>query len=167
MRRIKESYWFGRVNPKCEHCRRYHWKKWKHIGGFIDRKCPLPRKSEELEKLCNELEEQLKEKEGKERENIESQLDECFRKKAKVDDTIQHCLNRRTYMAIKKGAKCFNNQYSWGISDCNSCEWYVPSFNSCVLGIEIIVTEGLCRGYKFGKPMDPEDIYPTEEEMTE
>jgi hypothetical protein len=165
----------------------------KFKGGYIDHECPLPRESDELEKECAELEEELnsigsekyrtlsvldylkapgkavsvivKEVEESERKNIEEYLNECLKKKAKVDDEIQKCLNRRTYMAIKKRIDCFDNQLSWSISDCNTCEWYVIHVNGCILGREIRVTRGLCPTYKPGEPIDFEEVHSTEEEI--
>ena len=66
---------------------------------------------------------------------------DLFREKARIEDKITTCLNKKTGLAIKFGYNNFSNQASWNIVKCKDCTFYDP--------------RGVCTGLGIWNPKSP------------
>jgi len=164
-RHITRGYWSRKVNSRCEDCLRFTW-------------CPKIEKLHEVENLYINLYTKLRNKSvytlekyigiSSFKEPKQKELEPVIKDGIEIEDEIQKCLNSRTYLAVKKDYRCFSNQDSWGISDCNTCMSYVTTLNVCYfLETEVRDRRGWCPYYEHGEPLDyEEESIPCEEEIT-
>lgn len=138
------SYWASVVKPSCENC----WK---------DYECELLQELEKIDKELVELEQEwdswktlkyvkthmydftkcaysykmVEDKKRDCREEKQVIAKKLFKEKARTEDKITSCLNKRTFLAIKFYHNNFLNQDCWNIAHCMYCRHYSRIYGAC------------------------------------